>query len=202
MMVKYATDTSAWQKWRRDYRLGIILIMPPDEVAGPVNALRAKYDPSAYASCPAHITLSDPLGLEMTPERDAEITRILGSVEPFMLHFDKPQASGERGGVAYPIRPREPIDALRAVLHEASVFTREPYWTRTIAPHMTIAEFVSIEESRRIMKEVKDTAPRGSFRCGRLEFIVPDINMHFQRVKSYPLGPVTGNAPARAGQGG
>jgi hypothetical protein len=53
---------------------------------------------------------------------------------------------------------------------------------------MTIAEFVSIEDSWRIMDEIKDTAPSGSFLCDRLWFIVPDINMHFQRVKSYPLG--------------
>ena len=187
MKVEYVTDTSKWQKWQRDYRLGLILIMPPAVVADRINALRAKYDPPTYASCPAHITLSDPLGLEMTPELDAEISSILRTVEPFMLHFDKPHAAGERGGVAYPIHPREPIDALRAVLHEASVFTMEPYWTRTIAPHMTIAESVSVEESRRIMEEIKDTAPSGSFLCDRLEFIVPDSNMHFQRVKSYAL---------------
>ena len=188
-MIDYVTDTSKWEKWQRDYRLGLILIMPPEEVAKPVNALRSKYDPKSYANCPAHITLSDPLGLEMTAERDEEIRSILSAVEPFMLYFDEPHASRERGGVAYPIHPREPIDALRAALHEASVFCREPYWTRNIAPHMTIAEFVTIDESWRIMEEIKDIAPSGSFLCDRLEFIVPDINMHFQRVKSYPLGP-------------
>jgi 2'-5' RNA ligase len=188
MIVNYVTDTSTWIDWQRDYRLGLILILPPADVGGPVNALRAKYDPPTYASCPAHITLSDPLGLEMTLERDAEITRILSAVEPFTLHFDKPHASRERGGVAYPIRPREPIDALRTRLHQASVFTRKPYWTRTIPPHMTIAEFVSIDESWRIMDEINDTAPSGSFLCDRVEFIVPDIDMHFQRVKSYALG--------------
>ena len=159
--------------------------MPPEDVAREVNRLRAKYDPPTYACCPAHITLSDPLGLEMTPERDAELARILSAVEPFTLHFDRPQASRERGGVAYPIRPAAPIYALRNVLHQASVFTRPPYWTRTIPPHMTIAEFVSINESWRILEGIRDTAPSGSFLCDRLEFIVPDINMHFQRVKSY-----------------
>jgi 2'-5' RNA ligase len=187
-MVQYVTDTSKWEKWQRDYRLGLILIMPPEEVAKQINPLRAKYDPRTYAYCPAHITLSDPLGLELTPEREAEIAEILRQIDPFTLYFDEPQASRERGGVAYPIRPREPIDALRAALHQASVFCRPPYYTRTIAPHMTIAEFVTIEESWRIMEEIKGIAPRGSFVCDRLEFIVPDINMHFQRVKSFFLG--------------
>lgn len=30
MMVRYVTDTSGWKKWQCDYRLGLILIMPPD----------------------------------------------------------------------------------------------------------------------------------------------------------------------------
>lgn len=188
MSVQYVADTAHWEPWQCDYRLGLILIMPPDEVAAPVNALRAKYDPATYAICPAHITLSDPIGLEMTPEYDAEISNILSIVEPFMLHFDTPYASRERAGVAYPIYPIEPIDALRATLHQASVFTRKPYWTRTIPPHMTLAEFVSIEESWHIMDEITETAPSGSFLCDRLEFIVPDSNMHFHRVKSYALG--------------
>lgn len=187
-MIQYVADTSKWEKWQRDYRLGLILIMPPADVAGPINALRAKYDPRTFAYCPAHITLSDPLGLEMTAERDAEIAGILRNVQPFTVYFDGPHASRERGGVAYSIRPREAIEALRATLHRASIFTRPPYWTRTIPPHMTIAEFVSIEESWRIMEEIRETAPRGSFLCDRLEFIVPDIQMQFQRVKTYRLG--------------
>jgi len=187
-MVEYVTDTSHWEKWQRDYRLGLILIMPPEEVARQINRLRSKYDPRTYSYCEAHITLSDPLGLEMTPQRDAEIQAILDHVQPFTLYFDEPHASRERGGVAYPIRPREPIDALREALHRASVFCRPPYYTRKIPPHMTIAEFVTIEESWRILEEIKPTAPRGSFLCDRVELIVPDRNMHFRQIKSYRLG--------------
>ena len=124
----------------------------------------------------------------MTAQRDAEICGILAKIEPFMIYFDKPHASRERGGVAYPIRPKEPINALQAALHEASVFCRQPYYTRKIPPHMTIAEFVTIEDSWRILEEVKDVAPSGSFLCNKLEYIVPDSSMHFHRVKSYALG--------------
>jgi 2'-5' RNA ligase len=188
MKVEYVTDTSHWEKWQRDYRLGLILIMPPAAVADQINPLRAKHDPYAYAICPAHITLSDPLGHEMTPEREAEIRSILTAVEPFTIHFDKPWSSPERGGVAYWTRPREPFDALRATLHTASVFVGEPYYTRKIGPHMTIAEFLSIEESAKLCAQLKDTAPRGSFLCDRLEFIVPDQDFHFQRAGGFFLG--------------
>lgn len=186
-MVDYVTDMSKWEKWQRDYRYGLILIMPPDEVAGRINPLRAKYDPRTFSYCPAHITLSDPLGEPLTPERDAEVAGLLAGVEPFPLFFDKPQSSRQHAGVAYPIHPREPIDRLREVLHRASVFTRPPYYTRTIAPHMTLAEFVTIEKSFRIVEELGDSAPRGSFLCDRLTYIVPDIHMHFHPVKTYRL---------------
>ena len=32
-MVEYVTDMSKWEKWQTDYQYGLILIMPPDEVA-------------------------------------------------------------------------------------------------------------------------------------------------------------------------
>ena len=187
-VTAYATDTSKWEKWQRDYRLGLILIMPPDDVAKQINPLRAKYDPRSCAICPAHITLSDPLRREMTPEREAEICQILRSIQPFTLHFDKPHASPQHAGVAYPIRPREPIDALRAALHTASAFVGEPYYTRNIPPHMTLAEFISIEERLRICAQIQDTAPSGSFLCDRLHFIVPDEEFHFQRRGTFLLG--------------
>lgn len=47
MNIEYVTDTSSWKKWQCDYRLGLILIMPPDDVGREVNRLRAKYDPPA-----------------------------------------------------------------------------------------------------------------------------------------------------------
>jgi hypothetical protein len=187
-MIAYVADTSRWQRWQREYRLGIILIMPPEHVGNLIDPLRAKHDPYAFAICPAHITLSDPLRREMTPERESEIRQILSTVQPLTLHYDKPHASPERGGVAYPICPREPFEALRAALHKASVFVGDPYYTRKIPPHMTIAEFISVEDSLKLCAQLQDTAPSGSFVCDRLEFIVPDEHFHFQKVKTLFLG--------------
>jgi len=146
-MVTYATDTSEWKDWQRDYRLGLILIMPPEEVARQIDPLRAKYDPYAYAICPTHISLSDPLRREMTPELEMEIRGILSRIEPFTLYYDRPHASTERGGVAYPITPQKAIDDLKNALHAAAVFEGKVYRRRHIPAHMTIAEFISIEES-------------------------------------------------------
>jgi hypothetical protein len=53
---------------------------------------------------------------------------------------------------------------------------------------MTIAEFISIEESLRLCEQLQDSAPSGSFLCDRLEFVVPDENFQFQRVDTFLLG--------------
>jgi len=186
-MITYATDISKWEDWQRDYRLGLILIMPPEDVARQIDPLRAKYDPYAFAICPTHISFSDPLQSEMTPVLENEIRHILSSVQPFTLYFDNLYASPDYSGVIYPISPREPIDALKAALHTASVFAGETYYRRSIPPHMTIAEFISIEDGLKLCSQLKDTAPRGSFLCDRLEFIVPDNDFHFQKKLTFFL---------------
>jgi len=180
-VITYAADASKWEDWQRDYRLGLILIMPPEEVSRQIDPLRAKYDPHAFAICPTHISLSDPLRCEMTPEVEDEIRCVLSLIQPFTLYFDNIYASPDYSGVIYPIRPQEPIEKLKAVLHTASAFSGKSYSRRSIPPHMTIAEFISIEDGLKLCDQLKDTAPRGSFVCDRLEFIVPDNNFHFQK---------------------
>ena len=187
-MITYTTDTSKWEDWQRDYRLGLILIMPPEEVARQIDPLRAKYDSYAFAICPTHISVSDPLQREMTPDVEGEIRRILSSIQPFTLYFDELYASPDYSGVIYPIRPKEPIDALKAALHTASAFSGMAYSRRDIPPHMTIAEFISIEDGLILRDQLKDSVPQGSFVCDRLVFIVPDVDFHFQRMLTFFLG--------------
>jgi len=188
MMVDYVTDTSNWEAWQCDYRLGLILIMPPEGVSRQIDPLRATHDPTAFAICPTHISVSDPLRREMTPELEEEIRDILTTTEPFMLHYDKPHASPNHGGVAYPITPQAPIDHLKEILHTAAVFEGKMYKRRDIPAHMTIAESISIEDSLALYAEFEGSAPSGSFLCDRLEFIVPDQAFHFRRAGTFYLG--------------
>lgn len=179
-MNAFLKDTSHWEDWQQDYRLGLILIMPPPEVSQQIDALKAQYDPQSFAYCSTHISVSDPLRRELTPELEAEIRSILNGINPFMLYYDKPHASTEQAGVAYPIRPQEPIDNLKQALHAAAAFAGEAYQRRYLPAHMTIAEFISIEDSQKLCAHLQDSAPSGSFLCDRLEFIVPDEKFHFQ----------------------
>ena len=130
---------------------------------------------------------------EMTvSDNDAPVTDffqdILDDIDPFTLHFDKPHASPNRKGVAYPITPQAPIDHLKERLHTASVFAGKVYQRRTIPAHMTIAEFISIQDGLTLCAQLQDSGPSGSFLCDRLQFIIPDQDFHFQRVDTFFLG--------------
>ena len=60
------------------------------------------------------------------------------------------------------VSPQERFDELKCILHEASVFEGFVYSRRDIPAHMTIAEFLTIEDSLRICADLIDRAPRGS----------------------------------------
>ena len=180
------TDNRQSRGWR--YRLGLILIMPPEDVAQQIDPLREKHDPYAFAICPTHISISDPLRQELTPRYEKELEKILSEIEPFVLHYKKPFASTKFTGVTYPITPQQPIDNLKDALHVAEVFEGKVYNRRHIPAHMTIAEFISIEDGLKLCADLLKSAPSGTFLCDRLEFIVPDQDFHFQRIRTFFLG--------------
>lgn len=187
-MISYAEDLSKWEEWQCDYRLGLMLILPPADVSQQIDLLRAKYDARSFAISPTHISLSDPLSREITTELQEEFCNILGAINPFRLRFDKPRASTEYAGVSYPICPQAPIDALKQALHKSSAFDGHVHKRRNIPAHMTIAEFLSIEDSLKLCEQLQETAPSGSFICDRLSLVVPDESFCFKEVATYPLG--------------
>ena len=187
-MASYVADVSGWEGWQRDYRLGVLLIIPPEEVRRRIDPLRARHDPRSHAICPTHISVSSPLQHEMTPEVAGEIAAALSPIGPFTLHFSRLHASPDRGSVAYPIRPLESIEALRTALHATSAFAGQVHGRRHIPPHMTIAESISVQDSLELCAQLQDTAPSGSFLCDRLEYMVPDEAFRFRRLGTFPLG--------------
>ena len=124
----------------------------------------------------------------MSPALAGEIRGVVSGVQRFTLYYGKPHASTRYAGVAYPITPREPIERLKHVLHGTSGFAAEAHRRRRIAPHMTIAEFISIDESLQLCAHLQDTAPSGSFLCDRLAYMVPDQNFRFNKTLTFPLG--------------
>jgi 2'-5' RNA ligase superfamily protein len=187
MRMHNTVDMSGWESWQRDYRFGVILVMPPPHVAASVDAFRQAYDPRSHAICSAHISVSDPLPRELTDDAKGEIRELLQAVEPFEVQYGRPTASTQRPGVTCPAGPQERFDELKHVLHQASVFEGVVSARRAIPAHMTIAEFVTIEESLRICAHLADAVPPGSFRCDRLEYLAPDATFRFHRRETFFL---------------
>ena len=154
MSERYVADTSHWEPWQRDYRFGVMLVMPPPHVASLIDAMREAYSPKAHAICSAHISVSDPLHRELDGEAREEIRGLLCTVHPFEVHYDKPAASTRHAGVACPVAPQERFDELKRTIHQASVFAGAVYSRRQIPAHMTIAEFLSIDDSLRLCARV------------------------------------------------
>ena len=69
----------------------------------------------------------------------------------------------------------------------SSAFGGESHQRRDIPAHMTIAEFLSIEESLRLCEQLQDTAPSGSFVCDRLSHVVPDQDFSFNEAVVFVL---------------
>ena len=81
------------------------------------------------------------------------------------------------------IEPQTELDRLRAMLETASVFAgasvRKFPFSAHMTEHMTIAEFISGEETEALMVALKDVAPSGSFLCNGVSYMVPDSSFHF-----------------------
>ncbi len=188
MLAEYVVDTSTWEPWQRDYRFGMILVMPPPHVASSIDALRQALDPKSHAICSAHISVSDPLHRELADDDREQIQGLLRAIEPFEVRYDSPTASAQRPGVTCPVSPQDRFDDLKRVVHQASVFEGVAFSRRKIPAHMTIAEFVTVEESLKIAGDLAITPLRGTFRCDRLEYVVPDTTFRFYQCSTFVLG--------------
>jgi hypothetical protein len=95
--------------------------------------------------------------------------------------------------VIYPIKPQEPIDNIKELLHTAAAFKGKIYQRRNVPAHMTMAEFISKKDGLKLCANLQEAAPSGSFLCNQLEYMVPDLDFHFQRAFTLHLGTKTNN---------
>jgi hypothetical protein len=183
-MIEYAEDTSTWEPWQTDYRFGVILILPPADVGQIFDDLRRTHDPESFETCRAHVSVSDPLVCEMTPDIVSEIEGSLEGVSRFELGFGTLTASRDHAGVSCPISPQDRIDHLKAALHTTSGFGSKPYRRRSIPAHMTIAEFISIEDGLRLACKLQGVGP-GTFAYDRLTLMVPNDGFRFHPCRTF-----------------
>lgn len=179
VITHYAANVSHWEDWQKQYRYGIILIIPTDPLRSCVNDLRARYDPIGQAICEAHISLTVPLPQPVGESQWRELESIVAGVEPFIIQYGPLVNYLPHPGVCLAIKPRETLDRLLTKLESAAVFDGAPPRSYPFSPHMTLAEYITVDRTKELMEKLKDIAPSGSFLCNGLSYTAPDENFHF-----------------------
>jgi 2'-5' RNA ligase len=184
MVTEYTGDVSHWEEWQKEYRYGVILIVPPDPPLGQVDELRARYDPIGQEICRTHISLTVPLMREIGEADWAELQKIAAGIKPVNIYYG-PLTSflPDSACIFLAIEPKRELEKIVARIERAAVFNGAPSRKLPFIPHMTITEFVGLEKStekiKDLMEELKDFALTGSFLCEGLSYMVPDVNFHF-----------------------
>ena len=188
-MPTYSTAMNTWLDWQKHYRLGVILVLPPEPVRSQINMLRAKYDPQSHKNVEAHISLTVPLQKEPDDHQWAELEHIASHFQPFPISYGPLVPFLPRPGAALDIQPQAQLDTLRLALEVSDVFLgapprRHPFWA-----HMTIAEFVSVEITEQLVRDLEGKrALTGSFVCDHISYVVPDEEFRFIEWRNLKLG--------------
>ncbi len=187
-MFDYAENTSQWEKWQLEYRFGAFYIFPPEPIITSVDGLRSTHDPKSNRYCRAHISLSEPLGAPLTAAQLDEIREVLAAVASFTLTYGPVKNSPPWPGVSYTISPEARFNHLRSILHTTSAFAKVPRKREHIAPHMTIAEFITLERTEELLNELSGRVPEGEFLCDSIDYAVPNADFYFERRVAVSLG--------------
>lgn len=186
--IKYADETSHWENWWHGYYYGAFYIFPPEEVMIEVDKLREKYDPKSAGFCRAHISLSEPLKKKITICDVDSLKGDLSSINPFEVNYGPIRTHPPYPGVTYTILPESEIETLRKVVHGNRLFQGIELEKSKVVPHMTIAEFVTMEQTKRIFDELKGKVKSGKFMCKEIVLAIPNNEMYFNPIISIPLG--------------
>lgn len=167
-----------WEPWQRAYRHGVLLLLPPSDVVGDVDELRARYDPVSHEICRAHVTVTEPFPRPVTTADLDDVAAALAQVAPFEVGWVGPRSTDPHPGVVLLVDPPEPVLALRRLLHARPAFAGVE--DRGIPPHMTIAEFLSVEASNRLARQLRGQVSLPRWTCDAVEYVVPDDRFHFE----------------------
>ncbi len=91
-------------------------------------------------------------------------------------------------GITYAIQPEDAFMHLRTGIHATSLFIGISLKHKEIAPHMTIAEFITRERTEELLKELSGKVPEGKLLCESIEYAIPNKHFSFERVLPIPLG--------------
>jgi 2'-5' RNA ligase len=187
-VTTYPTPTAAWEEWFDDYRFGAMYVFPPEPLSSRVDALRARYDPRSQAICGAHISLTVPVPRPLTPRDGAEFAHAAQAVAPFTVTFGPPRAYAGIPGVVLHIEPADRFTELVQRFEACAAFATAGPRPHPFLPHMTLAEFITLERTAEILAELDPSELSGSFPCEAVSYAVPDDAFRFTERVRWQLG--------------
>ncbi len=197
-ITTYVTPPPSWEAWHHDYRYGAFYLFPPEPVRGQVNALRGHYDPTSQAICDAHISLTVPVPRPLTDNDAAEVAAALRAVPAFDLVWGPPWRFPTSPVVVLHIEPVPALARIVDALEGCACFSGAAPRRFPFVPHMTIAEFVTLDRSDAILAELAGAGLADTYRCDTVAYAVPDAAFHFTERAQWPLGDDGVSAPDAA----
>jgi len=185
--IKYANKTDHWENWWHGYYYGAFYIFPPEEVMVEVDKLREKYDPKSAGFCRTHISLSEPLNKKISTSDLHSLRNDLSSINPFEISYGPLRTHPPYPGVTYTIKPEEELEILRKTIHGNELFQGVELKRSKIVPHMTIAEFITMEQTNEIFDKLNGEVKSGKFLCKEIVLAIPNNEMYFNPIISIPL---------------
>ena len=140
--------------------------------------------PSASAAA----SVSEPLPGSPSADQLADLRAALAPIAPSEVTHGPLRSFPPHPGVVYAIEPAAAFRESRAAVHGTSLFAASPLARRDIAPHITLAEFITSSRTEELLRELRGRVPTGRFRCDRLEYAVPNGRFFCERVLALPLG--------------
>lgn len=183
----YVEDLSTWEPWQKEYRFGALYIFPPSPLREQINGLRAQHDPRSQSICDAHISLTVPFPCPLTHQDWNELAQVASRFAPFTVTYGPPRSYPGVPGVVLHIEPFEQFNELVLALESAAVFAEATPRRYPFSPHMTIAEFISLERTEELVAELSGEDLTGTFPCQAVAYAVPDQRFHFNERGFLPL---------------
>lgn len=186
--IEYATPTAEWEPWYEEYRYGALYLFPPEPVRGRINALREVHDGRSQAICDAHISLTVPLPGPLMAAEAEEIGGVVSRWSRFAIHWGPPFQYPGVAGVVLRIEPAPLLEQLVRDLECCAAFRGAAPRRYPFSPHMTIAEFLTLEGSEALVRSLDGAGLVGAFPCPDVAYAVPDATFHFTERMVWPLG--------------
>ncbi len=110
-----------------------------------------------------------------------ELLAIAAAIPAFPIRYGPLMNYLPHPGVCLAIEPQQELDQLRSALEAASVFSGAVPRRYPFSAHMTIAEFITVEQTAALMVQLAEVAPQGIFTCEGVAYAVPNEDFHFTK---------------------